>query len=1603
MSNFFLADRIKETSRIVGTVDIQLDGAVNGFSSFGDFYASGDVVFYAITDNIKYEIGSGIFQPDGSSDSITRSPIRSSDINVGPWYVDGTSNSGPTDGQAGKFYPLWLSRSAALSGVGFTDGPYTAVSGVSFDEHPGQTFYHIAEHSALGVVDPAPPSGSNFGDASDPVEFTAGLKEVFVTYPGKTSVFNGYGLDADIKEPKQSGVAFWQNENMLNYSSELVWDDANGRLGVGKTPEYKIDIGGLVADALIRASGFIDGGSGIAFSGGQLTDTLLVASGGQQLEPFLRNRKGTSANGVIVLSGVVDQIIDFADQPPGTIFAGPASGWCGTPPCSPQPPTFRQISVDDLPPADDFLNKYAFVIQENIGLDGSSANVEGQGLFTTGMIPLYAASGQITYDSGIFFDAALNRLMLNGDPNLQSPSYSLDIKQGDLNATSGTFNQLLFGDNLIRIGERTGRVERIDAENYYSVGIGYHASSQASGDFANVSVGNQAGSHSAQNSGVVAIGDKTLTSGTLNLNSVFMGTFAGTNASGVADSNIFGVSAGANASGIDLCDLQGYKAGSGLVDSSLLIAIGSGAVTLGKEIRTSAALGANAMFGAEDMETCYMLGTAAGSGAAGFVQAVGIGSSSFKEAFSVSQSVAIGQDAGLYASGISNSYYVGTAAGKSGILSDRTFAFGFGAAVDTSGSFNVYLGNNAGVAVSGHENIEIIASGGATSLLGHEASGKVNIGNIIVGDLYSNRVGLGSPENVSPSATLYIEPANADDPAMIIRHQGSGSASPYFALQSGDYTTFMHINNSGDIITSGCVSPSGGVNLPDKIPSSTSNKLYNDGGSLYWNGSLVDTAGSTTLKVASDTEVYADAVTTWTDGQLATFSGVDGCEVTQVGRFFKFGALELSGVLQPQISANDFAFRVSSSGEEGSNNNSPFLMDQTDVSVPPLVVMSGISGVNIDSFQLDDGVNNSGIFVIGYDANATYSFDFTNGDFAGDPILNGQTVTISGVSGVRAEYDATNNFFRIGASGLSGVLYDTTIDSGNYLNGQILENTTSGVSISGIAEWASGEFARAGLSATDGTSGIIKQDSHFILDEAGSGALSTLYFTKGDGGNIDIRGGNVGDTDDNPAGTFDRSILIGSGNAKSSSLTATSQAIVVGHRAGGAIGSDTDNLDRSVIIGAEAAHVDGVTTGSFANAVILGMGAGGDQVGGTGQVLVGKEAGYGSFFTPDAGFHNDLIAIGQKAAFLMGSGQVDAKNIAVGYQAMASSHSMQNAMAFGELAANSSVDIKESTAIGTNAFLGSENLDNSVGIGQNALRNASGVSNSVAIGQDAAQDASGVFDGDNVGGLIAIGKSSAYQAKSVDNLMAIGWEAGYQASGCRHSVFIGHGAGYKRGGAYTDDVGSPFDDTLSRNCLIISNRSLTPATYDADWSQRHTNAVIDLANVVQGLAEPYVYMHIGEPLPTDTNGDGSVENRIVGAALNITKSRDSDNSLRLKLYTDELDAFDINTGLMAPAMVSETWADVSSANGVALASPIKHDDNSAIVNKYGFLTLPFCTSVVGTGANYQLLDARGEVIGKTAGAVAILEGGILVGQTNPVQAYSDGTHWYVGTVGTQLS
>ena len=76
----FLYDRIKETSFTLGTSNFTLNGAADGFSSFGSVYSNGENVFYAATDGAFYEVGSGVYVT-GVQNSLTRFPFRSSNNN----------------------------------------------------------------------------------------------------------------------------------------------------------------------------------------------------------------------------------------------------------------------------------------------------------------------------------------------------------------------------------------------------------------------------------------------------------------------------------------------------------------------------------------------------------------------------------------------------------------------------------------------------------------------------------------------------------------------------------------------------------------------------------------------------------------------------------------------------------------------------------------------------------------------------------------------------------------------------------------------------------------------------------------------------------------------------------------------------------------------------------------------------------------------------------------------------------------------------------------------------------------------------------------------------------------------------------------------------------------------------------------------------------------------------------------------------------------------------------------------------------------------------------------------------------------------------------
>lgn len=257
-----IADRVKETSMSQGTGEITLDGASNGFTSFGSVYSSGNALFYAITDGVDYEVGSGIFHTDGSSTNLLeRKAFRSSNSNNNVTW--GSSN-----------------------------------------------------------------------------------KEVYVTYPATHSVYMGSGI-SDLSFPQTSGLAFWASSNILNYDSDIIWDTTNNRLGIQQSsPSYSIDIGGVAESSSVQASGFYVGSSGVVFpaAGGY--------AGGKQLMHFEQNQteSTTGSDLVIDLSGVVNEYVLLKQQDKGTVFAGPPSGCVdGSDPCSPNYPTFRTLTLEDIP------------------------------------------------------------------------------------------------------------------------------------------------------------------------------------------------------------------------------------------------------------------------------------------------------------------------------------------------------------------------------------------------------------------------------------------------------------------------------------------------------------------------------------------------------------------------------------------------------------------------------------------------------------------------------------------------------------------------------------------------------------------------------------------------------------------------------------------------------------------------------------------------------------------------------------------------------------------------------------------------------------------------------------------------------------------------------------------------------------------------------------------------------------------------------------------------------------------------------------------------------------------------------------------------------
>jgi hypothetical protein len=1337
-----LSDRIKELSRTTGTTPFTLNGAATGFSAFGDFYASGDSVFYAATDGSAYEVGSGQYLTDGVENTLTRFPLRSSNLNSGPYYINATSNAGATAGTAGYFYPLWLTESSAVSGDGITSAHEH-----TFTEFPGTTFYMPDNHEAHGEA--APLSGVDYNASGLPVDFGDGVKEVYVTYPGKYSVFTGFGLEG-FSEPRVSGLAFWGSEQLLNYDSNVVWSDSGNRLGLTQSdPQYALDVGGLPSYSLVRASGFIDGGSGIMFSG-----VAGSYSGGQQLEPFFRNELDTQTGTDLVfsLSGLVDQRLLFAKQPEGFVFAGPASGSCGGT-CADNYPTFRYLHINDLP-------ELPYIAQFN----DADPNQDGA-------IAIYKESGVIKYDNAFVIKDDTDRLGVN----TASPNATLDVFgdvaiSGNLNTTLVCDSGIEFSSTHIKIGSISG-----DFPDWsYSASIGHEAGSGASlityGDL----LGYRAGYFSREHQ-----------------YTVMLGTTAGMNATGSYQSNMIGWAAGFQTSGTTRSSMIGPWAGyaaSGISDSSFI--------------------GFDAGRYADNIEKSDFIGHRAGAYASGYKQSVVIGEFAGISGIGNRQCNFIGHRAGEnyestapydYARGdLEGCNFIGTSAGRyaySGVKFSNVF--GYSAGERASGQYNTYIGFYAGYQVSGNNNIDIVSHyvnvsaghepvNGRLTILADRSDGKtsvsdkLNIGNTIAGDVLSRRIAIGllTSTNLTPRATLEIVPSGGSDIGVIVSGH-IGHTANLFEAHSGDATILANITPDGSIHTSGTVRASGGLFLdPAADPQSTTSVLWNDGGTLKFGTDTVDTATASTFKM-NDGTATDDTIT---NGQVVTISGVSGVvtNYTAGDNLFRISAEGVSGDV---TAVSGWAASTITNLPGGYSNWK--LTDGTlggdDISSTNLVIISGVSGVTVDYTAAAKHIRVSakglsGVLQTQIDALGAGGVTVGSG-----LIVNDSKIYMDYQGSGQLEHLRFNrDQIRIGTD--AGATFDV-LDSGSHWTAIGYEAGwgASGNDYSDMIGYhagykSSGNDISVMIGKSAGATSTGCSQSNMIGHAAGSGARETTL--------TNFMGYYAG----RGAIGCSESDMIGSLAGYSSSGCATST--MMGYWAG----LSSKGNSRSVMIGYQAAS----TSAFSSDAVMIGNSAGSTSTGVDGTNIIGWTAGHsasGSIYSNFMGVRAGSEAYGCNHSNILGfyagyqASGADASNM-FGYYAGASTTGCSGVNMLGSGAGTLASDVRYSNILGTNAGSGVIGSFENDLIGYQAGAESKDSNRLVAIGSYAAKDASGCHLS-NIIGLEAgfgasgstysnfMGNLAGYGANNCDYVDAIGYGAAYRSSGVENSVLLGRIAGYE--------------------------------------------------------------------------------------------------------------------------------------------------------------------------------------------------------------------------------
>jgi len=317
----------------------------------------------------------------------------------------------------------------------------------------------------------------------------------------------------------------------------------------------------------------------------------------------------------------------------------------------------------------------------------------------------------------------------------------------------------------------------------------------------------------------LSIGDQT---GPTNSNNILIGYGAGSGITSGSDSVIIGAeSSTINKTGQHNVHI-GAKAGPVVSDaaSSVYNSVAVGYSAGNKMRHESVAIGYEAALHAYEIGFVG-IGYQVGSGLGSYSTVVGYQAG---RTLGEDYAVALGYQAGYNGAGES-AIWIGQGAGHSSTGSAKSIGIGKNAGKSSSGAECIYIGESAGLSNSS-SNLLFIGNGSPAAN-----------DTLIKGDMDAKRIAIGVAD-VTLDDTLFVGVNSANDEGIVVKAAVS-QVSNLTSWKNSSDSVLASVSKDGVVSAHEIVATGNGIQIASLVPASTTNKLYNSAGSLYFNGSQV--------------------------------------------------------------------------------------------------------------------------------------------------------------------------------------------------------------------------------------------------------------------------------------------------------------------------------------------------------------------------------------------------------------------------------------------------------------------------------------------------------------------------------------------------------------------------------------------------------------------------------------------------------------------------------------------------------------------------------------------------------------------------------------------